>query len=109
MSNIQLDYSDIMDIFKEKLKIDNIVKKVSSIFLNQRHAGKINYKPYFQRNYVWDEEKATYFIESILLGTEIPPLVLFQTFYLRNVLFFCSDLSINPHVSPYPSGCLSFS
>lgn len=79
MSNIQLDYSDITDIFKEKLKIDNIVKKVSSIFLNKRYAGKINYKPYFQRNYVWDEEKATYFIESILLGTEIPPLVLFQT------------------------------
>lgn len=79
MSNIQLDYSDITDIFKEKLKIDNIVKKVSSIFLNQRYAGKIDYKPYFQRNYVWDEEKATYFIESILLGTEIPPLVLFQT------------------------------
>lgn len=79
MSNIQLDYSDITDIFKEKLKIDNIVKKVSSIFLNQRYSGKINYKPYFQRNYVWDKEKATYFIESILLGTEIPPLVLFQT------------------------------
>lgn len=79
MSNIQLDYSDITDIFKEKLKIENIVKKISSIFLNVRYAGKINYKPYFQRNYVWDEEKATYFIESILLGTEIPPLVLFQT------------------------------
>lgn len=79
MSKIQLDYSDITDIFKEKLKIENIVKKVSSIFLNQRYSGKINYKPYFQRNYVWDEEKATYFIESILLGTEIPPLVLFQT------------------------------
>ena len=30
MSNIQLDYSDITDIFKEKLKIENIVKKVSS-------------------------------------------------------------------------------
>ena len=27
MSNIQLDYSDITDIFKEKLKIENIVKK----------------------------------------------------------------------------------
>ncbi len=79
MSSIQLDYSDITDIFKEKLKIDNIVKKISSIFLNSRYANKINYKPYFQRNYVWDEEKATYFIESILLGTEIPPLVLFQT------------------------------
>lgn len=79
MTAIQLDYSDITDIFKEKLKIDNIVKKISSIFLNHRYAGKINYKPYFQRNYVWDEEKATYFIESILLGTEVPPLVLFQT------------------------------
>lgn len=79
MTNIQLDYSDITGIFKEKLKIDNIVKKISSIFLNHRYAGKINYKPYFQRNYVWDEEKATYFIESILLGTEVPPLVLFQT------------------------------
>ncbi len=79
MSKMELDYSDITDIFKEKLKIDNIVKKISSIFLNQRYAGKIDFKPYFQRNYVWDEEKATYFIESILLGTEIPPLVLFQT------------------------------
>lgn len=79
MSNIQLDYSDITDIFKEKLHVDNIVKKVSSVFLNARYAEKINYKPYFQRNYVWDNEKATYFIESILLGTEIPPIVLFQT------------------------------
>lgn len=79
MSNMQLDYTDITDIFKEKLKIENIVKKISSIFLNPRYANKIDYKPYFQRNYVWDEEKATYFIESILLGTEVPPLVLFQT------------------------------
>ena len=47
--------------------------------MNPRYANKIDYKPYFQRNYVWDEEKATYFIESILLGTEVPPLVLFQT------------------------------
>lgn len=79
MGNIQLDYSDIKDIFKEKLKIDNIVKTISSVFLNARYASKIDYKPYFQRNYVWDDEKATYFIESIMLGTEIPPLVLFQT------------------------------
>lgn len=79
MASIQLDYSDITDIFKEKLKIGNIVKTVSSVFLNHRYSSKIDYKPYFQRNYVWDDEKATYFIESILLGTEIPPLVLFQT------------------------------
>lgn len=79
MSNIQLDFSDIKDIFKEKLKIDNIVKTIASVFLNDRYASKIDYEPYFQRNYVWDDEKATYFIESIMLGTEIPPLVLFQT------------------------------
>ena len=47
--------------------------------MNERYSRKIDYKPYFQRNYVWDNDKATYFIESILLGTEVPPLVLFQT------------------------------
>lgn len=79
MSGIQLDYSDIFDIFKEKLKVSNVVKTISSVFMNERYSRKIDYKPYFQRNYVWDNDKATYFIESILLGTEVPPLVLFQT------------------------------
>ena len=68
MSGIQLDYSDITEIFKEKLKIDNIVKNLASVFQNDRYFTKIDYKPYFQRNYVWDDEKASYFIESILLG-----------------------------------------
>lgn len=40
MSNIQLDYSDITDIFKEKLKIENIVKKISSIFFKSKICGK---------------------------------------------------------------------
>lgn len=79
MDNLQLDYTDVDEIFREKLKIQNIVKSVSSIFENERYFSRINYNPYFQRNYVWDDEKATYFIESILLGTEIPPLVFFQT------------------------------
>lgn len=79
MAGIQLDYSDITDIVKEKLKVENVVKKISSVFLNNRYLNKIDYKPYYQRNYVWDDEKASYFIESILLGTEIPPIVWFQT------------------------------
>lgn len=74
-----MDYTDITEIFKEKLKIDNIVKTILSVFLNSRYLSKIDYKPYFQRNYVWDDEKASYFIESVFLGTEIPPIVLFQT------------------------------
>lgn len=32
MSNMQLDYTDITDIFKEKLKIENIVKKFRLFF-----------------------------------------------------------------------------
>lgn len=75
---ILLDYKDITGIFKNNLKIDNMVKSISSIFLNSRFNDRIDYAPYFQRHYVWDKEKATYFIESILLGTEIPPLVFFD-------------------------------
>lgn len=79
MASFQLNYNDIDEIFREKLKIQNTVRSIKSIFLNSRYFDKIDYKPYFQRNYVWDDEKATYFIESIILGTEIPPLVFFQT------------------------------
>jgi len=70
--------NDISLIFKSNLKIDNMVKSIGTIFLNSRFREKINYKPYFQRNYVWDIDKASYFIESIFLGTEIPPIVMFD-------------------------------
>ena len=76
--SIEIDYSDIVDIFKTHLKIDNSVKSIAHTFFNERYAGRIDYCPYFQRKYVWDTEKASYFIESILLGTEIPPIVLFD-------------------------------
>lgn len=79
MGKLELNHNDITEIFKENLKIENLVKSIQSIFMNERFFKKINYKPYFQRNYVWDVEKASYFIESIILGTEIPPLVLFQS------------------------------
>ncbi len=76
--SVQLDCSDIIEIFKTHLKIENSVKSISHTFLNARYANRIDYSPYFQRKYVWDDEKASYFIESILLGTEIPPIVLFD-------------------------------
>lgn len=68
-------------IFKEHLKIETYSKSIESLF-SPRLKNKIDYKPYYQRNYVWDYNKATYFIESILLGTEIPPLI-FLTIILR--------------------------
>lgn len=64
-------------IFKEHLKVETQSKSIESLF-SLRSKSKINYKPYYQRNYVWDDHKATYFIESILLGTEIPPLIFFN-------------------------------
>ena len=78
MAEIELNVSDIIDIFKSNLKIENSVKSISHTFLNERYTKRIDYHPYFQRKYVWDSEKASYFIESILLGTEIPPIVLFE-------------------------------
>lgn len=76
--SIELDCSDIVEIFKTHLKIDNSVKSIAHTFLNERYANRIDFAPYFQRKYVWDNEKASYFIESILLGTEVPPIVLFD-------------------------------
>lgn len=64
-------------IFKEHLKVETYSKSIDSLF-SPRLRNKIDYKPYYQRNYVWDDNKASYFIESILLGTEIPPLIFFD-------------------------------
>lgn len=73
-----LKSNEIDDIFKNHLKIESKVMSIESIFANKRFEDKIDSAPYYQRKYVWDQNKATYFIESILLGTEIPPLVFFN-------------------------------
>jgi hypothetical protein len=78
MDEILLKSEEIDEIFKNHLKIESKVMSIESLFANLRLERKIIYDPYYQRNYVWDNNKATYFIESILLGTEIPPLVFFN-------------------------------
>ncbi len=77
MSSLFLTPSDFERIFTSHLKIETYSKSIESL-LSRRSLNKINYSPYYQRNYVWDDHKATYFIESILLGTEIPPLIFFN-------------------------------
>ncbi|MGB3403342.1 MAG: DUF262 domain-containing protein [Microcoleaceae cyanobacterium] len=72
-----LTKEDFEKIFTSHLKIEPYSKSIDSLF-SLRNLNKIDYKPYYQRNYVWDDDKATYFIESILLGTEIPPLIFFK-------------------------------
>ncbi len=69
--------NDIDAVFRYHLKIEQYLRKIESLF-NDRQRKRINHTPEYQRNYVWDTQKASYFIESILLGTEIPPLIFFK-------------------------------
>lgn len=69
---------ELKEIFEERIKIEPKVMAIETIFNNTRRLNKTNFKPPYQRKYVWDDEKATYFIESIILGTEIPPLIFFN-------------------------------
>ena len=77
MSELFLKKEDFEKVFKDHLKIETYSKRIESLY-SDRLLRKINYKPYYQRNYVWDKHKASYFIESILIGTEIPPLIFFN-------------------------------
>lgn len=72
-----LTQQDFERIFTSHIKIETYSKSIESLF-SPRSLSKIVYDPYYQRNYVWDDHKASYFIESILLGTEIPPLIFFN-------------------------------
>lgn len=42
--SIELDCSDIVEIFKTHLKIDNSVKSIAHTFLNDRYASRIDSK-----------------------------------------------------------------
>lgn len=70
---------DLKSIFGSRIQIGSKLRSIMGVFFNQDSQEVTDYKPSYQRNYVWDDEKATYFIESIFLGTEIPPLVYFKT------------------------------
>lgn len=69
---------NLTDIFVNRLAKDSKVVTIDSLF-NEDKVQKTQYAPPYQRNYVWDGEKATYFLESILIGTEIPPLIFFRS------------------------------
>lgn len=67
-----------IQIFKNSLKITPRTISIKTL-LSERNLRRIDYKPYYQRNYVWDNVKQSFFIESVILGTEIPPLILFKS------------------------------
>lgn len=75
MTDSQAQSIDLRDALNKHLNARSLSKSISTLLQNKRKP--INYTPYYQRNYVWDNHKATFFIESILLGIEIPPLIMF--------------------------------
>ena len=75
MMQLQQQPIDLREALNKHLNARSLSKSISTLLQNKRKP--INYTPYYQRNYVWDNHKATFFIESILLGIEIPPLIMF--------------------------------
>lgn len=76
-SSPYLNIEQFENIFKKHIKTSVYSLSIKSLF-SERMSRKIKYDPYYQRNYVWDPAKASFFIESILLGTDIPPLIFFN-------------------------------
>ena len=66
---------NLRDALDKQLHARSLSRSISTLLKSTRKV--IYYKPYYQRNYVWDNDKASFFIESILLGIEIPPLIMF--------------------------------
>lgn len=75
MTDSQAQPIDLREALNKHLNARSLSKSISTLLQNKRKP--IDYTPYYQRNYVWDNHKATFFIESILLGIEIPPLIMF--------------------------------
>jgi hypothetical protein len=75
-NNNHIEYQ-LKNVFEKYITIESSTQSIEAL-LSRRNLTRTNYSPHYQRNYVWEKDKATYFIESILIGTEIPPLVFFK-------------------------------
>ncbi|WP_157097921.1 DUF262 domain-containing protein [Niabella ginsenosidivorans] len=58
-----------------KIKMANRFKLINSLFISDR---KLKYDPPYQRLYVWNDVKATNFIETILWHGDAPPVILYK-------------------------------
>ena len=75
MEDIQKQF---VDIFKHNLKKEAYTLSVATL-LSDRYIKRIKHNPYYQRNYVWEKDKQSFFVESVILGTEIPPLIFYKS------------------------------
>lgn len=75
--SIELDCSDIVEIFKTHLKIDNSVKSIAHTFLNDRYASRIDYAPYFSGNMFGTQKRQHISLKVYCWGLKFLP-----SFYL---------------------------
>ena len=70
--------STFQEVFKRNLKMSARTVSVSTL-LSDRYLRRVKYDPYYQRNYIWETDKQSFFIESVILGTEIPPIIFYKS------------------------------
>lgn len=77
--DVQEDDETIIEIPKEvrKIKTQAYDKSVSDI-IRMINDGDINLNPEYQRNYIWNNKKASMLIESIILNVPIPVIYVSQ-------------------------------
>ncbi len=63
---------DVPDQFRdlEPKQISRTVNRLAELYV----GGRLSLQPEFQREYVWDEKRASRFIESLLLNLPVPPI-----------------------------------
>lgn len=93
-----------VDLFQH-IMISDTNRSIRSVF---QLGAPINYKPPYQREYVWNDAKATYLIETILLHGEVTPIVVYKKGDSLEVIdgrqrcqtidrFLKGDFTLRPH------------
>lgn len=80
---IVIKKNELSKVIEENLRYNYCLKSVEDLIENSKN---INHCPHYQRNYVWDAIKASFFIESMLLDYEIPPLIVFKNSNILEVI-----------------------
>lgn len=75
---------DLPQIINTNLRQTTSLTSVADLI--SKEGNEIDYSPFYQRKYVWNVTKASFFIESLLLNAEIPPLIMFRSGNCREII-----------------------
>lgn len=63
---------EMYEIFTKRLRFYDVLWTVDTL-IDKESRDKVSYAPECRKKHVWTPEKDTFYIESLLLGSEIPP------------------------------------